>query len=78
MNVDDEGGVGVGGEVVADEVVDEEGEEGVDEEIVDDDDDEDEGEGERELEDRMAVEEEEVLKDSTGLDDHSIIKGHDV
>ena len=78
MNVDDEGGaMGVGGEVVAEEVVDEEGEEGVDEEIVDDDDDEDEGEGERELEDRMAVEEE-VLKDSRGLDDHSIVEDHGV
>ncbi|EDR02540.1 uncharacterized protein LACBIDRAFT_309497 [Laccaria bicolor S238N-H82] len=78
MNVDDdEGGVvGVGGEVVDEEVVDEEGEEGVDEEIVDDDEDEDEGEGE--LEDRMAVEEQEVLKDSRGLDDHSIVADHDI
>lgn len=79
MNVDDEGGaMGVGGEVVDEEVVDEEGEEGVDEGIVDDDEDEDEGERERELEDRMAVEEEEVLKDSRGLDSHSIVEDHDV
>jgi len=76
MNVDDEGGVAVGGEVADEEVVDEEGEEGVDEGVVDEDEDEDEGEGERELEDRMAVEEEELLKDSRGLDGHSIVEDH--
>ncbi|KIK04498.1 hypothetical protein K443DRAFT_675957 [Laccaria amethystina LaAM-08-1] len=75
MNVDD---VGVGGEVVDEEVmdeevVDEEGEEGVHEGVVDDDGNDDWGQ--REL-DRMVDEEEELLKDSRGLDDHSIVEDH--